>query len=255
MRSLPVRALRAPTRGPCAPGGAIPWWPLGGRRRGGAGIGRQNPKAAAPKIRDRRRPRRSVVADDLVARGGRRVDRAGSLEDAGAGRGVNPPHAVELVVVDVGAVRASNQVLPALRRAQVSAVSQPWPRQTAAKPAGVLDAGVAMYSPWTSALPPPSTMMRWTFTSARLVPCAPRTRNTSPAALARATAAAVSPDPPRKFGSAPASRRAARAGGEVVRRHAVERRIAVRVDRFDIGTFGHEERHLILVARRHAAIM
>merc|ERR1719454_495537 len=47
----------------------------------------------------------SVVPDDLVARGGRRVDRAGSLKYPGARRGVNPPHAVELVVVDVGAVR------------------------------------------------------------------------------------------------------------------------------------------------------
>merc|ERR1719261_1812893 len=52
-----------------------------------------------------RRDGSSVLADDLVARGGWRVDRAGSLEDAGAGRGVNPPHAVELVVVVVGPER------------------------------------------------------------------------------------------------------------------------------------------------------
>merc|ERR1719409_1788411 len=208
----------------------------------------------AAKDADRRR-NRGVVTDDLVARGGWRVDRAGSLEDAGAGRGVNPPHAVELVVVDVGAVRGLEPGLARVEaRPRVS-------RVPALADADSREAGGNL-----------GRRRRGVFTLDLRVAAAldddaldvhVRALGAMRAENSQHVAGGARPRHGGRGLARPAAEVRVRsrfeeslgAGGEVVRRHPVEWRIAVRVDRFDIGTFGDQERHLTLVARRHAAVV
>merc|ERR1719174_1689094 len=197
----------------------------------------------------------SVVADDLVARGGRRVDRAGSLKYPGARRGVNPPHAVELVVVDVGAVRGLE---PGLARVEarpgvgrVPALADADGREAGGDLRRRRRGVFAFYLRVSAALDDDALDVHVRALGAvRAEDSQHVARSASPrhgsGSLARAAA---------EVGVRSRFEESLGAGGEIVRRHAVEWRIAVRVDRFDIGTFGDQERHLTLVARRHAAVV
>merc|ERR1719152_658524 len=202
-----------------------------------------------------RRDGSSVLADDLVARGGRRVDRARSLKDPGAGRGVNPPHAVELVVVNVGAVRGLE---PGLARVEarpgvgrVPALADTYRREAGGdlgrrrRDVFALDLRAAAAIDDDALDVHVRALGAVRAKNSQHVACGTRPRHSGRGLARPAAEVRVGSRFEESLG----------AGGEVVRRHPVEWRIAVRVDGFDIGTFGDQERHLTLVARRHAAVV